>query len=218
MPKVQNTPARARLGTRRGTRRQTRKSRDCRHTNATTNAIRPTRHVRRDIRRDDRRDENVTSLKMIVLPIALAYVVALVCFSNDPIVCLKNRRDVARDIARHLAWVIALVCFTREIKNLNPIHKKICSVMQWQENRLGPYSRRLQVNPDWSRWHTIYSCLLTSTCIAGVLVQWLKLTARNVGDRGFEPCSGIQVSKKQNVSSLLTRKHSILWGASVTEK
>ena len=29
--------------------------------------------------------------------------------------------------------------------------------------------------------------------------------------------AGLQVSKKQNVSSLLTRKYSILWGASVTE-
>ena len=48
---------------------------------------------------------------------------------------------------------------------------------------------------------------------------WLKLPARKeVGDRGFEPLSGIQVSKKQNVSSPLTRRYSILWGASVTER
>ena len=40
----------------------------------------------------------------------------------------------------------------------------------------------------------------------------------NSGDRGFEPRCGIQVSKKQTVSSLFTRKDSILWGASVTEK
>ena len=46
---------------------------------------------------------------------------------------------------------------------------------------------------------------------AGTLVQWLKLPAWEVGDRGFEPHSGLQVSKKQNVSSLLTRKDSILW-------
>ena len=39
-----------------------------------------------------------------------------------------------------------------------------------------------------------------------------------VGDRGFEPRSGIQFSKRQNVSSLLTRKYSISWGASVTER
>ena len=49
-------------------------------------------------------------------------------------------------------------------------------------------------------------------------MQWLKLSAWKVGDRGFEPRSGIQVLKKQNVSSLLTRKNSILWGVSVTEK
>ena len=46
----------------------------------------------------------------------------------------------------------------------------------------------------------------------------VKLPAWKIGDRGFEPRSGIQVSKKQNVSSLLTRKDSILWGAPVTEK
>ena len=50
----------------------------------------------------------------------------------------------------------------------------------------------------------------------GALVQWLKLLAWKVGDRGFEPHSGLQVSKKQNISSPLTRKKSILWGASVT--
>ena len=37
-------------------------------------------------------------------------------------------------------------------------------------------------------------------------------------DCGFVPRSGIQVSKNQNVSSPLTRKDIILWGASVTER
>ena len=32
---------------------------------------------------------------------------------------------------------------------------------------------------------------------AGALVPWLKLPAWKVGDRGFEPHSGLQVSKKQ---------------------
>ena len=54
--------------------------------------------------------------------------------------------------------------------------------------------------------------------VAGDLVQWFKLPAWNVGGRGFKPRSGIQVSKKQNVSSLLTHKDSILWEASVIEK
>ena len=55
-------------------------------------------------------------------------------------------------------------------------------------------------------------------CKAGVLVQWLKLSAWKVGNRGLEPRSGIQVSKKQNVSSPLTGEDSISWGTSVTEK
>ena len=37
------------------------------------------------------------------------------------------------------------------------------------------------------------------------------------GDRGFEPHSDSQVSKKQNASSPLTRKDSILQGASMIE-
>ena len=46
---------------------------------------------------------------------------------------------------------------------------------------------------------------------------WLKLPAWKVGDRGFEPHSGLRVSKKQNISSPLTRDDSILWRASVIE-
>ena len=53
---------------------------------------------------------------------------------------------------------------------------------------------------------------------AEALVQWLNLPSWKVGDRGLEPHSGLQVSKQQNVSSPLTRKDSILWGASVTER
>ena len=37
-------------------------------------------------------------------------------------------------------------------------------------------------------------------------MQWLKLPARKVRHRGFKPHSGLQVSRKQNVSSPLTRK------------
>ena len=36
------------------------------------------------------RDENVTVFKMVTMPIALAYVVALVRFGNDQIMCLKT--------------------------------------------------------------------------------------------------------------------------------
>ena len=50
------------------------------------------------------------------------------------------------------------------------------------------------------------------------MVQWLKLPAWKVRDRGFEPHSGLQVSKKQYVSSPLPRDDSIVWGTSVTKR
>ena len=49
-------------------------------------------------------------------------------------------------------------------------------------------------------------------------MQWLKLPVWEVGDREFEPHSGIQVSKNQNVSYPFTLNDSILWGTSVTER
>ena len=49
-------------------------------------------------------------------------------------------------------------------------------------------------------------------------MEWLKLSALKVGDRGFEPHSGLQFTKKQSVSSPRTRKNSILLGASVNER
>ena len=39
-----------------------------------------------------------------------------------------------------------------------------------------------------------------------------------VRDRRFEPHSGLQVSKKQNASSPLTRRDSILWGAPICDR
>ena len=47
-------------------------------------------------------------------------------------------------------------------------------------------------------------------------MQWLKLPAWKVRDRGFEPHSNLQISKKRNVSSLHTCKDSILQEASVS--
>ena len=44
------------------------------------------------------------------------------------------------------------------------------------------------------------------------------LPAWKVGDREFVPHSGIQVTKKQNVSSPQMREDSLLWGASATER
>ena len=46
----------------------------------------------------------------------------------------------------------------------------------------------------------------------------LKLPAWKFDDRVFEPHSGLQYSKKQNVSYPLTRKDVIFWRASVTER
>ena len=57
----------------------------------------------------------------------------------------------------------------------------------------------------------LYSCISVSLFDwLGALVQWVKLPAWKVGD--------LQVSKKQNVSSSLTRKDSISWGTAVTER
>ena len=39
---------------------------------------------------DNLRDENVTVFKMVAMPIALAYVVALVRFGNDQIMCSNS--------------------------------------------------------------------------------------------------------------------------------
>ena len=50
-------------------------------------------------------------------------------------------------------------------------------------------------------------------------MQWLKLPAWKVKDCGFEPHSGLQVSKKKkHVSSPFTRKDAIVWGSPVTER
>ena len=46
----------------------------------------------------------------------------------------------------------------------------------------------------------------------------IKAACLKIGDRGFVPRYGIQVLKKQDISSPLTRIYSILWGASLTER
>ena len=50
------------------------------------------------------------------------------------------------------------------------------------------------------------------------MVQRLKLPAWKVGEHGLKPHSGLQVLKKQNVSSPLTRNDSILRGTTKTER
>ena len=57
-----------------------------------------------------------------------------------------------------------------------------------------------------------------SPFVGGCLVRLLKLPAWKIGVAGSHTRSGIQVLKKQNVSSPLTRKDSIVWGASVTDR
>ena len=130
MPESQNTRARARLGTRRETRRQTRKSRDCRHTNATTNA---TCEARKPARRPARRKCNRLEERSCCLSRWRTssgwYVLAMI----QTCVWKTDAR------ARHAPRV------GNRIIMLNPIHEQFCSVMQWQENCLGPYSRRQQV-------------------------------------------------------------------------
>ena len=63
--------------------------------------------------------------------------------------------------------------------------------------------------------------ILELATIPSPWVPWCrgyKLPAWKVGNRGFEPYSDLQVSKKQNVSSPLTRNDLILLGTSVTER
>ena len=72
----------------------------------------------------------------------------------------------------------------------------------------------------------IFDLTLYDTIVQGIdiitifmnMVHLLKLHAWKVGDRVFEPHYGLQASKKQNVSSPLTREDFILRGAPVTEK
>ena len=70
--------------------------------------------------------------------------------------------------------------------------------------RRTPYSNLFQ----WNSWNvrTVEVDQCAHYISSHILVKWLKLPAWKVGDRGFEPLSGLQVSKKQTVSSPLTRE------------
>ena len=52
----------------------------------------------------------------------------------------------------------------------------------------------------------------------GAVVKELLQNSWKVGNRGFKSHSGLQVSKKQNVSSPPIREDSTLWGTSVNER
>ena len=82
----------------------------------------------------------------------------------------------------------------------------------------GAIIQRPPVNSHYRiRLHIAYNSKIAATPRTVPLVQWFKPSAWKIGDREFEPHSGLQVSKKQNVSFLLTCKDSILCGAFVTE-
>ena len=58
-------------------------------------------------------------------------------------------------------------------------------------------------------WRTRFH--VTEAAWLMTLVHWLNPPAWKIGDCGFEPHSSLKVLKRQNVSSPLTRKDSILW-------
>ena len=70
--------------------------------------------------------------------------------------------------------------------------------------RRTPYSNPFQ----WNSWNvrTVEVDQCAHYISSHILVKCLKLPAWKVADRGFEPHSGLQVSKKQTVSSPLTRE------------
>ena len=75
----------------------------------------------------------------------------------------------------------------------------------------GMLAQRLQ------RWPIINMMLGKHLLFAGAetLVQWLKLPSWKVGNRGFEPHCGLQVSKKKMFLPCSSVKYLILWRASV---
>ena len=79
-------------------------------------------------------------------------------------------------------------------------------------------SRSCLTDEDVIHWFDFRNFACFISVLGGALVQWLKLPAWEVGDRGLERHSGLQVSKKQQISSPLTREYSIMWEASVTER
>ena len=66
------------------------------------------------------------------------------------------------------------------------------------------------LNHQWKQQLHSSTCTLThgnNIFAQGGCSAWLQLSAWKVEDRGFEHHAGLQVSKKQNVSSPLTRKY-----------
>ena len=70
------------------------------------------------------------------------------------------------------------------------------------------------VDVCWS--HTLYNAGRGPDAVVEARTSLVE-AAWKVDDHGFEPQSDLQISKKQNVSSQLTREDLILCGASMTE-
>ena len=89
----------------------------------------------------------------------------------------------------------------------------------------------MDIVEPWGRGHSHLSHRHLEKCWEGVtainvqcdvgsraLLQWLKLPAWKVGDRGFEPNSVLKFQRSNISSSPLTREDSLLWAAFVIER
>ena len=76
---------------------------------------------------DNWRDENVTVLKMVAMPIALAYVVALVRFGNDQIMCLKTDATSfkADNHVTNSSYIEMIVCMCDTVNDGKISHYKM---------------------------------------------------------------------------------------------
>ena len=76
---------------------------------------------------DNWRDENVTVLKMVAMPIALAYVVALVRFGNDQIMCLKTDATSfkADNHVTNSSYIEMIVCMCDTVNDRKISHYKM---------------------------------------------------------------------------------------------
>ena len=76
---------------------------------------------------DNWRDENVTVLKMVAMPIALAYVVALVRFGNDQIMCLKTDAESfkADNHVTNSSYIEMIVCMCDTVNDGEISHYKM---------------------------------------------------------------------------------------------
>ena len=76
---------------------------------------------------DNWRDENATVLKMVAMPIALAYVVALVRFGNEQIMCLKTDATSfkADNHVTNSSYIEMIVCMCDTVNDGKISHYKM---------------------------------------------------------------------------------------------